>query len=290
MLVSSLFQPCALYGMILLAVLPQAGNEGLMSQPDKVDRFKQRVGFEENVKDESPEDYVHVQWPSPQRAPGLDGDKWKLVSEGVRSEAGGAVKKWTLTREMEQVVVTVFVSSKGPELAQQFLVTRATENMMIDSPFVKSPVALGTLAVSLSVNADVPMELLWTYRNVCFDVRVDNSQLNPIPLAKWLQQLAKEGTRKSRENSDSLGKVRATKALCQVGESFEIVTEDAGKDAESHLLLKMDYDLEQIELVESDGLRAELKPLKSGPAFIEVTLVDTRTLVSESSSIRVEGR
>src|SRR5262245_5063588 len=94
----------------------------------KVERFKQRIGFDKLPPVDDPARGVVAVWPGMQSTPEL-GSGWTIVTDTIWWERGGSVRQQVLSRGDERVIVRIFVSQTGVEAAQKFLLDTVSENM-----------------------------------------------------------------------------------------------------------------------------------------------------------------
>src|SRR5215510_8754596 len=119
-------------------------------QVEKIERFKQRIDFDGALKAENTGEAIRATWPNAIDAPGL-GAGWTVADDSIWRTNNGTVRESLLRRADETVTVLIFVSEDGVQPARQFLLFRASNNMMPDVPYVRGPNGLGTLAVQHSV-------------------------------------------------------------------------------------------------------------------------------------------
>lgn len=256
-------------------------------QADKVERFKKRINFDAVLKKEKTEEAVSVTWPDMLTAPGLGSGRWMVAADSIWRTCGGVAREWVLRRGEEQVAIVIFVSSEGPGPAQHFLLSRSTENMMIDSPFVKGPSGLGTLAVSMPPAA--PPNLIWVFRNVCFDVRSIDAHVEVFEIAKWLQSVAVAGVVASGEARPSAPvKLIISSRKAVVGAPVDILAQYAKQSDETRYMMDLEFDRHAIEVMSQQGLTALIRGRTVGKTTLDLHLIDMATLLSECSRIEFE--
>ena len=171
-----------------------AGGTGKAMSPmqsAKVERFKARIDFDAVLSRERPAKRSVIAWPDMLKAPGLAAGQWQVAADTTWQPSGGAARQWVLRRGPEQLAIVVFVSSDGPGPAREFFVSRATDNMMEDSPFVRLQDGPGTLAVGMPEGT--PSSMIWLDNNLCFAVRAIDTDVAVLPIARWLQSVAAAG-------------------------------------------------------------------------------------------------
>ena len=157
-------------------------------QSAKVERFKDQIDFDAVISREEPAQLSAIVWPDMLKAPGLAAGQWQIAADTTWQPGRGVARQWVLRRGPEQIAIVIFVSSDGPGPARDFFVSRATDNMMEDSPFVRLQGGPGTLAVGMPEGT--PSSVIWLYHNLCFAVRAIDTDVAVPPIARWLQAVA----------------------------------------------------------------------------------------------------
>ena len=253
-------------------------------QSEKVERFKKRVDFNAVVRMEGTSQAVSTIWPEMVKAPGLNSGQWIVTADSTWLANGGVAREWVLQRAGEQIAIVIFVSRDGAGPAQNFLLTRATENTMHDSPFVNGPAGLGCLAVSMPPGAQP--NLIWVFRNVCFDVRSFHAQVDVLEIARWLQSAAERGVVGSEKARPTVpGTLFVSSSQTVVGVPVEIRVKAATHADETRFTIKLEYDRRAVEFVAMDRLSAQIRGRIAGHSTLELFLIDTATLLSEKRNI-----
>jgi hypothetical protein len=177
--------------LVLGCLAGGTGSDMTAIQSAKVERFKAQIGFNDVISRERPTELPAPVWPDMLRAPGLAAGQWHVVADTTWQPGRGVARQWVLRRGQEQLAIVAFVSSDGPEPARDFFVSRATDNMMQDSPFVRLEGGPGTLAVGLP--EATPASVIWLSHNLCFAVRAIDTDVAVLPIARWLQSVATGG-------------------------------------------------------------------------------------------------
>lgn len=250
-------------------------------QAEKVERFKSRIDFDNAFQGDDPMEIVRAHWPNMSTAPGLAGT-WPVVADTTWYEKNGVARQWTLRKGAQVLDILIFVSSEGVEPSREFLLSRASENMMVDVPYAKGPPGLGTFAIS-SPNPKSP-SLIWVYRNICFHLRVIDSHLDILPIARWLQSVAQASTgpgEKANMSADTQLEVSARHA--PVGEPIVIRLQDPSD--EGRYFIELEYDNRTIEVLSQERIAVTLKGLLPGTVDLIVRVIDKETLLSSSQQI-----
>jgi hypothetical protein len=180
---------CSLLALGCLA----AGTGSAMPsmQSAKVERFKARIDFDAVIGREEPAQIPAIVWPGMLNAPGLSPGQWQIAADTTWQPAGGTARQWVLRRRQEQLAIVVFVSADGPGPARDFFISRATDNMMQDSPYVRLPDGPGTIAVGMPEGT--PLSVIWLFHTLTFAVRAIDTDVAVLPIARWLQSVATGG-------------------------------------------------------------------------------------------------
>jgi hypothetical protein len=254
-------------------------------QTDKVERFKRRIDFDKVLKAESADKLVRAIWPDALSAPAL-GPGWSVADNTIGRTRGGSAREWVLRRGDETVSILIFVSEGGVQPARQFFLLRASNNMMMEVPYLKGPAGLGTLAVHLS-HKQAP-SFIWVYRNTTFQVDAQDTSLDILPIARWLQATAESGLVAPPTAQLSLpGPTSVSARRVPVGQPIEIglTIPTAGQ---SNYQMKLEFDRQMLEVVSQRGLAAQVRGIKPGSTALDLWLIERSTLLSAPSRIDLE--
>ncbi len=256
-------------------------------QAEKTARFRQRIQFDTAFAAEGIEQAAVLRWPDMRDAPGLGQPVWTVAADTLWREGGGAVREWVLRRGRETLSVLAFVSSSGPEPARAYLLARASNNMMVDVPYVRGPQALGTL--SLTAKAPAPPFFLWTFRNLCLEVKARDTAVDAAAIAAWLQALAARSLVGWAElaRAAPLG-ARADATPGTVGRVLKIAVQPPADAAPAHHLLQVEVAAERAQVVGQTAAEVEIKPLLPGPLSVQLHWVDSQTLMARTARVEIE--
>lgn len=268
-----------------------ASGKGKSMNPDKVARLKTRIGFDAAVSNESRAEAAVVRWPDMRAAVGLAPGEWTLAGDSIAREGGGVTREWVLRRGRETVSILAFVASDGPEPARAFLLRRATENMLVDSPFVRGPADLGTLSVT-----DLPPSppiYLWLFRNLCLEVEGRETAVDVLAIAHWLQALAAA----SLLPWAALARLPAPQPQLKtasgvVGRALELEVVLPADAVSPRYVLQVETTAGQAAVtaqrVQGSLVRLQLQGQRGGRTRLLLHLVDTHTLVGSRSSLDLD--
>lgn len=272
--------------LLIIGLIVVDGAAGMDSlQMGKVERFKQRIDFEGALRDENTAEAVRAIWPNPMSAPGL-GAGWSVVGDTTWRTDGGAAREWVLRRSEEAVSILIFVADGGVQPARQVFLLRATESNMVDVPYVKGPAGLGTLAVHLPFKQ--ASSLIWVYRNTAFHVGADDTSLDILPMAKWLQATAESGlVSATAAQFRAPGPLNVSTRRAAVGQPIEISVA-APPAAQANCRMELEFDRQAVEVVSQRGLAAQVRGMTPGRTALEVYVIEHSTLLSVRSRIDLE--
>jgi hypothetical protein len=249
--------------------------------PDKVARFKARIGFDQRPRGVAPGPHPAVVWPDPLAAPGVAGGGWAVAADTPWREEHGSAREWVLRRGPETLVVLAFVSGTGEEGARDFFLARACNTMTLEVPYVPGPADLGSLSVH-SPHAGAPY-LMWVFGNCCVELKALDTALDLLPIARWLQGHLEAAPLARRAPVADRVVVSASRA--PVGEPLALRLEPGEPPTPAGYLMELDYDRGALEILAQDGLTARLRGLRPGPATLTVHGVDLATLASSSQTL-----
>jgi hypothetical protein len=254
-------------------------------QTEKVERFKHRIDFDRVLKAENTGEAVRAVWPNAIDAPGL-GAGWTVADDSIWRTNGGTVREWLLRRNDETVGVLIFVSEDGVESARQFLLFRASNNMMEDVPYVAGPRGLGTLAVQLPV-AKAP-SVLWVYRNTAFNVYARDTSVDILPVAKWLQAIAEAGlVAAAAAHLRAPGTLSVSSRRAAVGQPINIAVA-LPPSAQANYEMKLEFDRQLLQVMSQSTFAAQVRGTKPGSTVLDLWLIELNTLRSARSKIHLE--
>jgi hypothetical protein len=273
--------------LLLCWFVREAGGDMSPMQFEKLERFKKRIDFDTAISREKTQQAVNSVWPEMLKAPGLNDGEWSVAADSIWRADGGIAREWVLRRGMEQISIVIFAASDDPAAAQNFFLSRATENMMLDSPFVKGPDGLGSLAASMPPGAQP--NLLWVFRNLCFDVRSDNSPVDIVAIARWLQTTAEAGVVASTEAlPHAPGPLYLSSRRAEVGELVDVQVRADKPEAEARYMVELEFDRNAVEVVSQDKLASQLRGRIAGYTAVTLYLIDKATLTSAHTRIELE--
>jgi hypothetical protein len=155
--------------------------------------FKKEIGFDESIKKEVANEKVFFDWQKLTLPTELQ--DWKVSNFHV--EAGDWGTKYTWGYVFQQFNISIEISSytkaTGLELAND-LMFMANNTTMMNIPYKKSSIPLGTVAIEPKYKSPHGVSYYWIYRNISFKVQGDDEQV-VIKVAQTLQSTAESNTK-----------------------------------------------------------------------------------------------
>jgi hypothetical protein len=254
---------------------------------EMIARFKQKIDFDAALRAEPAGQMVLLKWPDMLQAPGIAGGGWVVFTDTVLGAPGGSQRKWVLRKGDETLGIVGFISSSGVDAARQFLISQVSGTMMRDIPYERGPQGLG----ALSIIAPHPTQggLAWVFRNACVSIDTNDTQVEMLPIAKWLQGLLQANlVPAGAPLSQMLPALSISSIRAAVGESVDISVQSESSVPKSTYVLKLKFDVRAIDESRFPGPREQLKGLVPGHTAVDVTLIDSKTLVSSVTHIDLE--
>lgn len=254
-------------------------------QVQKIERFKKRIDFDNALRLENAAQAVRAVWPDPRGAPGL-GAGWSVAGDTIWRTNGGTARQWRLRRRNESLSILIFVTDGDLQPVRDFFLSRASENMMVDVPYVKGPAGLGTLAVHLPFK-QAP-SVIWLYRNTMFQVDGDDTGLDLLPIAKWLQAIAESGlVSATQARLQAPGPVKVSARRAAVGEAIELSLAVPAA-AQQNYRIELEFDRATLELISKSGLAAQVRGLAPGRTTLDLYVIEHSTLLFTRNPIDLE--
>jgi hypothetical protein len=185
---------------------------------EKVAAFKRAVDFDKAFRAEGQFPPLRLLIPDILSAPGLKNGAWQLSHSKSQQTPTGLLAEWILNSGSTELTIKIFTSSEGVQPARDFLLSGATENNRVASPFLKHKSPIGSLAVGIVVS-DVTMDLIWVYRNIGTQIRSSDTKFDVSEMAQWLQGAPKADLNWNMSSSDSLKVPKISQA-----EAIELAT------------------------------------------------------------------
>ena len=249
--------------------------------PDKVARFKARIGFDQRPRAFVPAPQAPVQWPDPLTAPGVAGGNWTKAADTTWRQDQGSAREWVLRRGPEALIVLAYASGAGEEGARDFFLGRTCNTMTLEVPYEPGPPDLGILSAQ-SPNPAAPY-LIWVFGNRCVELKAVDTALDILPIARWLQGHM-EAAPRARASMPEPDRISLSSLRAPVGQTLTLRLEP-GEPPAAGYLMELEYDRNALEVKAQDGLTARLSGLRPGPAGLIVYGVDPATLVTSTHTI-----
>lgn len=252
--------------------------------PDMLDQFKKDIAYDQAIKLEKSSQMVQTIWPSIHLAPGLEQGAWKLTGDDVMRDSGGIIHNMILRRDEEYIEVVIFSSYTGVDAARDYFLTQTTATTMMAPPYKRLPEPLGTIAVAHPLAK--PTAIYWLYRNICFAILVDDSNIDAIAIARWLQSIAEAGVVNADITIKELqGKIDVTSLTPMTEEVVEVNVVIPDADNSEQFKFDIEYDDEKLEIESLQEMSVQFYGLQSGPAFLDLYLIDKLTLTPSHSRL-----
>jgi hypothetical protein len=242
-----------------------------------------------------------VEWLSPEEF--LSPQQWKTVHQNTWYQDGGAVREWDLLREPqvahnsreEKLTVRLYVTSLGVRAARLFFCREAASTTTPEIPYeseVSDEIVTFYLLAPKPDGRTCNDSLLRLYRNVVFQIRAFDAEVNLRAVAAWLQSIAAQNPDAPlTENSPPLMRPEVPDSLAP-REEFAVPLPAAPDPFGS--FKDRDYQVQVKARGEADFLgfrdqNAAFHLRQSGEGKIQVQAIDQRTLLSKSVGFKVRG-
>jgi len=252
----------------------------------KMTSFKSRVGWDE-VPGVEATDGVVADWSElPELLKPVLMPELRLESARVSAhERGLAQLEIDFRRRSRSVRIRIYVSSQGPALAREKLLSLVYWTNMMTIPHVRGPATLGEISL-LSAHPQSSW-LLWAFRNVCVDIYDDGTQT--LSVADVIQTFMSQHLRPAAATFvPSVDSVEITPSPVHVADRLRVAVKPSFA---AELQLDDSYREEQSELLKSHGSDAVSRTYTaeaSGNASIALHLVDSKTLLVTSLRLPLE--
>lgn len=250
--------------------------------PDKLARFKERIGFDERPRGRGVEPAVPAPWPDPLAAPGVAGGGWSLAADTTWREGEGSAREWVLRRGREALMVLGFQADAGEEGARDFFLARTCNTMTLEVPFEPGPPDLGSLSAR-SPHAESPY-LIWVAGSRCVELKAVDTGLDLLAIAHWLQAALAAVPRAGGEPPPP-DVLRLSALRAPVGQERTLHLEPGSPEAGADYRMELEYDRGRIEVLALEGLTARLVGRRPGRASLTVHGIDPATLAGSSHTV-----
>jgi hypothetical protein len=251
--------------------------------PDKVARFKARIGFDQRPRAFAPGPQPAVLWPDPLAAPGVAGAGWAVAADTTWRQDQGSAREWVLRRGPEALMVLAFVSGAGEEGARDFFLARTCNTMTLEVPYVPGPPDLGSLSAQ-SANPGAPY-LIWVFGNCCVELKAVDTALDLLVIARWLQGHMEAPRARGVAPLPRPDRVTLSALRAPVGQVLTLRLEPGEPPSAAGYLMELEYDRGQIDIQAQEGLTARLAGLRPGAASLSVHGLNPATLVSSTQTL-----
>ena len=253
----------------------------------RLEAYKKQIGWAQLKEPGSPQSGVATVWPAVEKAPAFSSGGWRLIDDQTAFLEGVVQREWVLRQRRETVAVRIAVSSDGRASARQHFLRSVSSTTMMTIPYKKSLAPIGALSVE-AIGADGGA-VIWLYRNVCFQVRADDSAVDVRALAEWLQGYAVKGLVDDLVvRLPQLERIEVSEKVVTVGMAFaaKLWLQANGSMSADHLF-SFDNDRAKLDLLEEKENSVRYRALSSGATQIVVRVADKGTLLAAGVSANV---
>lgn len=252
-----------------------------MTRPDspELEAFKQALEFDARIEPPGLTQGVCAAWRNPFNEPDLIGPGWTLTSESTSRFYPCASRRWVATQGDARVLVTITVSSTGPQAVQGHFLAALEATTLPTIGFQPAYPDLGTLCVGESRADDET--LMWLYRNVLFEVTSFSSNLDIEGLARWLQAWAEQHLVEPLARAlPPVGRLELSAQHVHVGQQVHAQLVADGR--EGTFAEPACYEVDGPTLIVLDGANIEARRAGQGP--VRAVRFDAATLLQGAST------
>ena len=262
-------------------------GENMSGQDSRITLFKKDISFDKITELGGPDSGVVAVWPAMDSAPQLSDKDWQIDSFSVSNHAEGAEGEWILKNGQQTIMLRIFVSSQGVESIRNHFLEVATSTMMMEIPYKKTEVPIGTLSVTIPRIAD---DYIWFFYNICFSLRGIDTDVNLEGLARWVQSFAEAGLVKDvklyTQFIDHIGVEPKNIGVNDTFQASSILMKSTSASLKNYIFEFL-YDDQKVELeVESENV-ARFRAIEAGNTEIKVKVINTKTFLANTQKVNV---
>lgn len=251
------------------------------SSDPRLETYKQKIGWEQLKEPGSPLGGVAVEWPDISKAPTFQGAAWKLIADDIHFTEALTERQWVMRQQRQNVSVKIAVSSSGWPPARDHFLRTISSTTMLDIPYQRSPKLVGSLSVETI--GDHTGIVIWLFRNVCFQIRADETDLDPRLLAAWLQGHASAAVVDDlAPRLPQIEQVELSDSKLRVGATLtaKVWLSPNSPAVEKHYFA-FNHDRSKLDLLEEHDDNVRYRALAAGPTRITARVADRRTLLAK---------
>lgn len=173
---------------LVLTSMAQGGTMQIKTRADQIEDFKKSVNFTERLKSNEKNEKICVDWEKLEAPPLLAG--WKEISRAKDIVDGVEYYSWGFNKADKYIAIFITISPPDHNSSPDEFLKILAASSMREMPYTVGPAELGTLS---AVSTIKPLSnVFWFYRNALLRIDSQDSGIDPIPLALWLQKQAEQ--------------------------------------------------------------------------------------------------
>jgi hypothetical protein len=264
-----------------------SAREPMLVSEQKLNAFKEKIGFSEIVDAPTPDTGVVADWDGVLALlPSKDGG-WELTSDEVTPMKPGLVRReWSFQRGEGVITVTVYVSSIGFAAVRELMLFDASATSLPFNPYVRGPEKLGQLSIR---TPDATLQnVRWVFHNVCVKIREEEDELSVEPMARSIQAfMEKHVSQYVSQSLPRIDSVELSKNPVQVG--GELVAKVIPKKGSGlkDLLIEFSAPVEELDLIRESEATSAFRALRPGTVDMEVKVSHSKSLLMSQTQLQV---
>ncbi|HHH11266.1 MAG TPA: hypothetical protein ENK23_04240 [Sorangium sp.] len=253
-----------------------------MNDPNdqRLSAYKQQIGWDQLKEPGHARGGVAAVWPAIDKAPVFSAGSWRLIFDKTVFLPGVVQREWVLRQQRENVSVRVAVSSDGWEAARRHFLAAVSSTSMMTIPYRRSATPIGALSVeNMAASGGA---VIWIFRNVCFDVRAHDSDVDVRALASWLQQHASQAVVDDlAPQRPPLERIELSDKTVTVGAEFsaKLWFRPGGATVDDYVF-SFNNDATRLDLLEETHDTVRCRALARGRAAVTVRVANRATLLA----------
>ncbi len=153
---------------------------------NQIEDFKKLVNFDGRLKANDKNEMVCVEWQKIKAPELLAG--WKEISREKDVVDGVEYYSWGFNKADKYIAIFIRISPPDHNSSPDEFLNIFEASSLRELPYTVGPVTLGTLS---AVSTIKPLSnVFWFYRNALLRIDSQDTGVDPLPLAFWLQKQA----------------------------------------------------------------------------------------------------